>query len=226
MNTYVSALCQSPLCTGMAPDEIAALWNDLRSHRRQYRRGEFIFFAGQEIRQLAVMLSGTVHLVQEDYWGNRNILAQIRSGAMFAEAFACLPHCRSTVDALAVDDVELIAIDAASILSGRTVPESVQVKAAANLLAILAERNVMLTEKIRYLSQRSTRQKLMFYLSDEAARQGSPSFVLPFNRQELADYLSVDRSAMSAELSRMKKEGLLEYEKNHFVLHALSSPHS
>ena len=159
-----------------------------------------------------------MHILQEDYWGNRNILSQVRPGSLFGEAFACLSDVKSTVDVVALDDTEVMFINVNSIIHAGQVLTKAQERVALNLLAIMARRNMQLTQKIRYMSQRSTRQKPMFYLSEEALRQESSSFTLPFNRQQLADFLSVDRSAMSAELSRMKKDGLIDYYKDKFIL--------
>ena len=197
---------------------MANYWMRWTYIKRNTKKGNFIFYAGDTIEQIGIVLSGMVHILQEDYWGNRNILSQVRPGSLFGEAFACLPDVKSTVDVAALDDTEVMFINVNSIIHAGQVLTKAQERVALNLLAIMARRNMQLTQKIRYMSQRSTRQKLMFYLSEEALRQESSSFTLPFNRQQLADFLSVDRSAMSAELSRMKKDGLIDYYKDKFIL--------
>lgn len=217
MDLFLQAMKASGLFMSLPDEKILAVLKTMAIRRKTYDKGSFVFYAGDAIAELGLVLRGTVHIVQEDYWGNRNILAQIRPGGIFGEAFACLPGAVATVDVAVVEAAEIMFIGVNRIFrDGLALPEQEQV--VMNLLAILARRNMMLTEKIRYMSQRSTRQKLMFYLSAEAKRHGSPAFTLPFNRQQLADFLSVDRSAMSAELSKMKKDGLLEYHKNNFVL--------
>ena len=218
MDLFLQGMKQSGLFSSLTDEKILAVLNTMAVRRKTYAKGSFVFYAGDAIAELGLVLRGTVHIVQEDYWGNRNILAQIRPGSVFGEAFACLPGAVATVDVAVVEAAEIMFIDVSRIFQDglAALPEQQQV--LMNLLALLARRNMMLTEKIRYMSQRSTRQKLMFYLSAEAQRHGSPAFTLPFNRQQLADFLSVDRSAMSAELSKMKKDGLLEYHKNSFVL--------
>lgn len=138
---------------------------------------------------------------------------------MFAEAFASLPGACSAVDVMAVEKSDILFIDLRHVLGGRTTLTESQKTLAANLLAVLAGKNLVLTEKIRYMSQRSTRQKLMAYLSHEARKRGKDTFSIEFNRQQLADFLSVDRSAMSAELGRMKRDGLIDYNKELFTLH-------
>lgn len=211
-------LVSSPLFRGLEAGEIETLLKELQSRRRNYARGSFVFYAGDEIRALGIVLSGVVHIVQEDYWGNRNILAAVTAGGMFGEAFASLPEARAGVDVVVVEKSEILFVDVNRILQSGVELTKSRGRLAANLLAVLSRKNVALTRKIRYMGQRTTRQKLMSYLSDEAQRAGKNTFTLSFNRQELADFLSVDRSAMSAELSRMKRDGLILYNKSTFTL--------
>ena len=137
---------------------------------------------------------------------------------MFAEAFACLRGVRSAVDVVVMEKCEILFIDINRILQAGVAFTKAQEAFAANLLGVLAGKNMILTKKIRYMSQRSTRKKLMVYLSDEAKKRGKDTFSINFNRQQLADFLSVDRSAMSAELSRMKRDGLIDYNREWFTL--------
>lgn len=218
LNSFLPVIQHSELFAGIPAEEISKILDGMKAYKQTYAKGNFIWYAGDPIGQIGIVLSGMVHILQEDYWGNRNILSQMRPGSLFGEAFACIPDASSTVDVVAVEPTEVLFINVNSIIHAGQVLTRPQERVALNLLAIMARRNRELTQKIRYMSQRSTRQKLMFYLSEEALRQGSPSFTLPFNRQQLADFLSVDRSAMSAELSRMKKEGLIEYHKDQFIL--------
>lgn len=215
---FLPVIQHSELFAHIGTEDIGKLLDAMDIYKKKYKKGNFIFYAGDTIEQIGIVLSGTVHILQEDYWGNRNILSQVRPGSLFGEAFACLPDVKSTVDVAALDDTEVMFINVNSIIHAGQVLTKAQERVALNLLAIMARRNMQLTQKIRYMSQRSTRQKLMFYLSEEALRQESSSFTLPFNRQQLADFLSVDQSAMSAELSRMKKDGLIDYYKNKFIL--------
>ncbi len=218
MNEFLPIIQHAPLFQGLRMEEIQDLLPHMAVQKKTYQKGQFVFFVGDDMDHISIVLSGLVHILQEDYWGNRNILTQVPPGGMFGEAFACLPESISTVDVLAVEDTELMEIHVSGIIHAGTVLSAAQEKMTMNLLAMLARRNKELTEKIRYMSQRSTRQKLMFYLSAEARRQGTATFTLPYNRQQLADFLSVDRSAMSAELSKMQKEGLVSYNRNQFAL--------
>lgn len=222
MNEFLQVIQQAALFAGLSSDEINHLLGMMDTQQQTYEKGNFVFYAGDSIDHISIVLSGCIHIIQEDYWGNRNILTQVQPGGVFGEAFACIPHSVSTVDVLAVEDTKLMNFHVSGIIHAGTILSRPQEKLTMNLLSMLAQRNRELTEKIRYMSQRSTRQKLMFYLSAESRRHGNNAFTVPFNRQQLADFLSVDRSAMSAELSKMKKEGLLDYSRNQFVLHGKS----
>ena len=222
MNDVLQIIQQAPLFAGLTTAEIQDLLGLMECQQKTYPKGNFVFYAGDYIDHISVVLSGCIHIVQEDYWGNRNILTQVRPGGVFGEAFACIPGSQATVDVLSVEDTELMNFHVGSIIHAGTILSRPQEQLMMNLLSMLSQRNKELTEKIRYMSQRSTRQKLMFYLSAESRKCGNNAFVVPFNRQQLADFLSVDRSAMSAELSKMKKEGLLDYYRNQFILHSKS----
>ncbi|MCH4187201.1 MAG: Crp/Fnr family transcriptional regulator [Megasphaera sp.] len=218
MERYLPMLSKTPLFARMTTRDIEILLKELGACRKSYDKGSFVFYGGDDVHHLGIVLSGQLHIIQEDYWGNRNIVALIRAGNMFGEAFACLSGVSATVSVSVADKADILFIDVRRLLQSDMALTRPQEMLALNLLGVLAQKNLILTEKIRYISQRSTRQKLMFFLSDEARNHGAAAFTISFNRQELADYLSVDRSAMSAELGKMKKDGLLTYEKNHFIL--------
>lgn len=218
MQDYLQSIHSSELFLGFGDEDITMLLDKLPCQRKKYEKGNFIFFAGDKVPYVSIVLAGAVHIIQEDYWGNRNILAPVSPGGMFGEAFACLAQAVATVSVVATDATEILCIDISQFLSEAHVLTAVHRKFMMNLLAIMARRNMQLTGKFRYITQRSTRKKIMFYLSDEAIRQHANQFTLPFNRQQLADFLSVDRSALSAELSKMKKDGLIDYYKDQFVL--------
>lgn len=219
MEAYISILKHTPVFQGLEEGDIDGLLPLLGGRKKAYEKGSFIFYSGDVVHHIGIVLQGSVHIIQEDYWGNRNILAVIGKGNMFGEAFACLPEVASTVSVAVAAKSEVLFIDVSRLMQAGSVLTKAQEQVARNLLAAMAGKTMRLTEKIRYMSQRSTRQKLMFFLSDQARSHQSASFAIPFNRQELADFLSVDRSAMSAELSKMKREGLLDYHKEQFTLY-------
>ena len=218
MEQYLSLIKTSPLFRGVDEADVLPLLNHLKVRKKAYQKGEFLFYSGDAVSYIGLVLEGSVHIIQEDYWGNRNILSQIPEGFFFGEAFACLPDSPATVDVVAAADTVIMQIYVGNVLHAGQVLTPAQAHFMSNLLALMSAKNRLLTEKIRYLTQRSTHQKIMLYLSDLARKKGRATFTLPFNRQQMADFLSVDRSALSAELSKMKKEGLVDYHKDKFTL--------
>ncbi len=217
-NIPLSVLAQCALFADMAEDDIPAMLSCLAASRQRYEKGAVIFAAGSFISHVGVVLGGRVHIEQNDYWGNRTILAQLGPGELFGEAFSCAGVERLPVQVYAAEQADILLIDYRKIISSCPSSCAFHAQLIQNMLRILAQKNVALTRKMETITQRTTRDKLLAYLSGEAQRQGQGAFSIPFNRQELADYLSVDRSAMSSELARMQREGLLRYHKNDFVL--------
>jgi len=165
--------------------------------------------------RLGLVLSGTLHIVKEDFWGSRTIVGLARSGEVFAEAYACLGGEPLEVAVLAAADAEVLFLNSVQALSCAR-PGAAEF--TRNLLTILAGRNLTLTRKIGHMARRTTRDKLLSYLSAQAMQAGGPEFDIPLDRQQLADYLAVDRSAMSTALGKLRDEGVLTFQKNHFHL--------
>jgi CRP-like cAMP-binding protein len=165
---------------------------------------------------VGVVLRGDVHIMQEDYWGNRTILARVDPGGLFAEAFSCSQTDELPVSVIAVEKSDVLLVDYKRIITTCSSGCAFHSKLIRNMMQILARNNILLTQKMEHITQRTTREKLFSYLSAQAKRAGSPRFVIPFDRQELADYLSVDRSALSSELGKMRAAGILSFEKNRF----------
>ena len=218
MEEYISLLKNTDLFKGVEEAAIGPLLQSMGARKRHFNKGNFVFYAGDDINTISIVLSGSCHIVQEDYWGNRNILTLVQKGQLFGEAFAALPSAQAIVDVVVVEEGDILFLSIDSLMRSDTSLPAEARSVLRNVMGLLAGKNILFTKKIRYISQRSTRQKLMAYLSDEARRLGSSSFTIEFNRQQLADFLSVDRSAMSAELSRMQKDGLIKYHKDEFTL--------
>ena len=155
---------------------------------------------------------------QEDFWGNQNILSSLHPGDCFAESFACLPGAILNVDVTASQPCEALFLQTERLLSGELSASIGGQRFLQHFLVNLAGKNLRLNEKITHMGQRSTRAKILSYLSACARRQGAAEFDMPFSRQQLADYLSVDRSGLSAELCRLRDEGLMEFQREHFRL--------
>lgn len=218
MDAHFDVMRESELFQGVSPAELSAMLECLAPRMARFERGAEILAAGAHTRAFAMLLDGRAHIVQEDYWGNRNILAALEAGELFAESYAARPDSALNVSVVAVAPCEVMFLELRRVLT--TCPSACphHRRIIENLLAALAEKNQRLSEKLTHVSQRGIRQKLLSYLSAESRRRGSAAFEIPFNRQQLADYLSVDRSALSAELSRLKAEGLLDYSRNSFKI--------
>ena len=161
MESYVSLLSKTPLFTGIAEREVEPFLQHMGARRRHFGKGGFVFYAGDDINTIGIVLSGQVHIVQEDYWGNRNILTAMQAGQFFGEAFATLPEEKAIVDVIAVEDTDILFIHVASVIKATDEFSLPGRKLVHNLLCLLAQKNLLLTKKIRYISQRSTRHKLM-----------------------------------------------------------------
>jgi CRP-like cAMP-binding protein len=215
---YFPIIQRCPLFEGIAAGDVSALLTCLNAAERGYARNSFIFSEGEKADYVGVVLSGGVHIAQEDFWGNRTIVSHIAPGELFGEAFSCAEVERLPVAAVAAEDTEVLIIDCRRIITTCSSACAFHAGMIKNLLRILARANLALIGKIEHVTRRTTREKLLSYLSRAASAAGGAAFEIPFSRQELADYLAVDRSAMSAELSRMRDEDLIRYNRNRFEL--------
>ena len=218
MKEMLSVLRTSGIFSGISEEETEKMLHCLEVRPETFQKDEYILRAGDRVEAFGVVITGKVMIIQEDFWGNRNILAAVGAGHCFAETFACSPGAVLNVSVIAETNVQVLFLNVKRILTTCPSTCSHHSRMIRNLLSELAEKNQRLNEKITHLGQRSRRAKILSYLSAEAQRHGSAEFDIAFSRQQLADYLSVDRSGLSMELSRMQEEGLLEYRKNHFVL--------
>lgn len=210
-------LKKNPLFHGIDESEIRSILACLSPRRRKYEKDETIFSAGEAISEVALILSGNVLIEKEDFWGNRSILAHLEKNDLFGEAFASL-SAESDVNAVASAKTDILFLHIGQLLTCCTSACAFHQRLIRNLLAAVAEKNTRLAKKADLLAQRTVRGKLLAYLSSQAQLQGSPSFDIPFSRQQLADYLSVDRSHMTVELGKLEKEGILRFQKNRFQL--------
>lgn len=217
MKNHLPFLARVPLFHGIDENELSEMLHCLNAKTAGYQKGEIILLEGQPVSSVGVVLSGQVQIVKEDFSGNRNIMAELGPGSLFAESYACARSASLPVTVVGVAEGEVLWLDYARIVT--TCPSACRfhTRLVENMLAILASKNILLSQKIEHVSKRTTREKLLVYLSDQAAH-GSGEFDIPFNRQELADYLCVDRSAMSNELAKMQREGILRFRRNHFRL--------
>lgn len=218
MEQYLKLLKNTKLFSGITEPEIASMLSCLSASRKSYQKGDCIFRRGESIHHVALLLEGCIHIQKEDYWGNLSILSEISEGEVFGEVYACLGHDESLNSAVAVKPSIVLFLDISRILTMCSSNCRFHGQLIRNLLSVIASKNKILTQKLEHMSQRTTREKLLSYLSEQSLRAGRSSFDIPFNRQQLADFLSVDRSAMSNELCKMRDEGILQFDKNHFTL--------
>ena len=213
----LTILTECALFHGLREAQIREMLPCLSARQSRFRRGQFLLRAGDRVAFAGILLSGEAEVLQEDFWGNRNLLAAVGPGDLFAEAFACA-HAVSPVSVLCKTDGSVLYLNVRAVFSPCEKACAQHKALSQNLIRVLAEKNMQLNEKAGFLSQRTTREKLLAYLSAQARRAGSASFRIPFDRQQLADFQSVNRSAMSAELSRMQREGLLCADRSSFTL--------
>lgn len=207
-------LSRTALFQGSEPDKVKEMMKCFYAREKHYRKGEIVLYMGDLVKDLGLVLSGSVTIERDDLLGNRSIFGHAGPGQIFAETYACVPEEPLMVNVVADEDTSILFLDIGRVLTTCT-HHSMLIQ---NLLLASARKNLGLSERIMHTSPKSIRGRLLSYFSAQAARQGSVNFSIPFNRQQLADYLEVDRSALSAELGKMKKEGLLDFWKNQFVL--------
>lgn len=200
-------------------DDIEKVLGCLEAKIKSCNKNEIILNTGDTTDMLSIVLSGKVIIFSDDYWGNRTIINMAFPSDIFGEAFSCIKNIPLPVSVIAAEKAEIMFISSQKIMSPCAEFCSFHNILFKNLNKILAKKNIALLEKISHITKRTTREKLISYLSVEAQKNKNDDFYIPFNREKLADYLSVDRSAMSNELCKMRDEGILSFEKNHFILH-------
>lgn len=221
MQADTPSLLKIPLFSGISAAELPSLLNCLGVKQKSFAKNEYVFVAGQKVRRVGIVLRGRIQIVKDDLMGNRTILAECGAWELFAESFACARVVHAPVSALAAEPAEIMFIDCQRIISVCSSSCRFHNKLVENLLKIVADKNLMLNRKIEVISQRSIREKLLAYLNAEAQKQNARSFRINFSRQELADYLCADRSALSRELSKLQAEGLVSCNGRNFEMLSL-----
>lgn len=218
MKEFIPILAKTRLFSGVSESEIETMLGCLGAKERAYNKGEYVLMQGESVSGIFVLAAGKLHICREDYWGNRSIINVISAGEMFGESYAAPGSGPVLNDIEAVESSIVISFDVERVLSVCSSACRFHSLTVQNLFFAISEKNRQLVRKLGFMSERTIREKLISYLSEQSERQGSDSFTIPFNRQQLADFLSVDRSALSAELSKMRSEGLIEYKRSEFRL--------
>ena len=218
MEKYFSVLQSCDLFDGIAPADLPGMLACLGAETVKAKKGSAIFSEGDPARFVDILLEGAVQVVLDDYYGNRSILTQAAPGELIGESFACAGVTSLPVSMLATQDSTLLRIDCCRITRSCSNACEFHNRLILNLLQVVAAKNLTFHKKLEIISKRTTREKLMAYLIWQAKLQHSHSFTIPFDRQGLADYLGVERSAMSAELSKLRRDGVIDFDRSHFML--------
>lgn len=211
-------LGKTTLFHGLTEDEIAEALDIMRAHTRSYEKGDIILHAGSTTENVSFVLDGSVILENNDIWGNRSILGLVSVSGFFGEVYAMLPGEPLLIDASANEATEILFMNIREIMENIIPHSSWQLKFIRNLMMISVHKNLKLSSRAFHTAPKTVRGRVMAYLNTVSLRAGSQSFTIPFDRQQMADYLSVDRTALSKELGRMKKDGILDFNRSHFTI--------
>ena len=220
-NSFLLKAINSSLFRDIPVTEAWQVMDSLSAREKSYRKNACILHAGESVHSFGLILEGHVRIENDDVWGNKSILNQLGPGQVFSESYACVPEARTMVNVIAAEQTRILFFDTKRLLSDCADSFPYRSIILRNLLEISAQKNLHLSRRIFYTSAKSIRGRLLSYLSDQAALHGRYEFDIPFNRQQLADFLNVDRSALSGELSKMKQDGLIDVKKNHFHLYQI-----
>lgn len=203
---------------GMTENEIIDALRGLNAITKRYEKGSTILCAGSTTGSMGLVLEGSVTIENNDFWGNKTILGYVGKNEFFAETYGILSDEPMLVDVVANEDCRIVFLAIAILRSDIFQNEAWASKIVSNLLMISTQKNLALSGRSFHISHKTVRARVMSYLNSESIRKGKMAFNIPFNRQQMADYLNLDRTALSKELGRMKREGLIDFNKNHFQI--------
>ena len=218
MKKYFGILRKCRLFDGIADEDLDRMLHCLGARVSTFDKKYTVFSEGSSAKYIGILLSGAVQILRVDYYGNRSLLEEVHPGELFAEAFACAEVQSLPVSIIASEESEIMLIDCSHILHTCSNNCGFHQQMIYNLMKDLAQKSLRFHRRVEVTSKRTTREKLLTYLTLYAKEMGSNVFEIPFDRQELADYLEVDRSGLSAEIGKLKKEGFIENEKSRFRL--------
>lgn len=210
-------ILKTSLFSSCTEEDVKNMAKNLKFRTVKYNKDNFIFGEGDVVTDIGLVLSGSVRMEHNDFFGNTSILGIAQSGEVFAEAYACIPNEPLMIDVVANENCEILFISVDNLFKSCTKCNS-QNKVIQNLVVISAQKNLQLSRRTLHTSSKTIRGRLMSYFSQQMSTQASNKIVIPFNRQQLADYLNLDRSALSKELGKMKQDGLIDYKKNLFKI--------
>ena len=218
MQKYFAMLPSLPLFAGIDTEDVPQMLRCLSAVRATYRKGTYIRVEGDAADFIGIVLEGGVQILREHYDGTRRIVAVLGTGDMFAEAYALSGAAELPVSIVASEDATILFLDAISITQEHAARCRFHELLMRNLLRIMAHKNMLLSQKLNCVSRKTTAEKLLAFLSDQARQQHATAFTIPYNRQALADYLGVERSALSAVIGALQRQGVLEAKGSFFRL--------
>ena len=206
----------SPLFSGIKTEDLKAMLGCIGYHIGTFKKGDIVAFEEENIRHIGILLSGAVDMVKEDLWGNKTMLVRMRKDELFGETFVCGEDNLSVVTFVVSEDAKILFMPFDRVMHSCTMACVFHHRLIENMVHIIANKNRDLMRKVEVVSKRTIREKLLAYLSIQAQIQERRYFEIPLGRVELAEYLCVDRSALTRELVKMKEDGLIDYDKNCF----------
>ena len=207
---------KSPLFDGINPEDRKTMLGCIGYHIGTFKKGDIVAFEEENIKHIGIIISGAVDMVKEDLWGNKTMLVRMRKDEMFGETFACGSDNLSVVTFLVSEDARILFIPFDRVMHSCTMACRFHHRLIENMVRIIANKNRDLMRKVEVISKRTIRERLLSYLSIQAQVHQSRYFEIPLGRLELAEYLCVDRSALTRELAKMKEDGLIDYDHNCF----------
>lgn len=220
----VNEIKNTAIFRGMNDKEIKTALEHMSAVQKKYKKGSVILSAGTTTDKMGLVLSGSVTIENNDIWGNRTILTHIEKNQFFAETYGLFADETLLVDAVANDDCSILFLHIGDLRNMVKDRSPWVIKFTTNLLMISAGKNLMLSGRSFHTAPKTVRARVMSYLNSVALKKGTTEFDIPFDRQQMADYLNLERTALSKELGKMKNDGLIDFTKNHFVLKDVAVP--
>lgn len=214
----INFLKNLPLFSNLNEKEIKLILDFFNSYEKTFEKNNFIFEIGKPIDKIGIIISGEINIIKEDFWGNRNILNKFKTGEIFGEVFALSKVIPLNISVEASQNTRILFLDFKDFSMENSENPAEIIKFLSNIFKISLRKNILFTEKLEHITKKTVREKIISFLSSEAQKNNSNSFIIKFDRQELADYLFVERSALSRELGAMKKAGLIDHKKDFFTL--------
>ena len=220
MTKYFSQLRNFRVFENISADQLPVMLECLKAMIKEFRKSEFIYLEGDKLDQIGVLIQGTVHMIKEDIWGNKAIMDTIKSGDLFGESIVCGEVDSSSFSFQAASDCTVLFFNFHKVLRACNNSCEFHQRFIENMVKVIAQKNVLMLNKMEIISKKTIRNRLLTWISQQVRLNGSKCFASPMGRLELADYLCVDRSALTRELTKMKKDGLIDFNKTMYCLTA------